>query len=366
MKAASHRSVITRCLIALGLMLNHPQVYLAECNEGGAEEISALKHAIEARQPTYADGKRQYNSGLASIVTELSPGSKWVAKTPRHKDSDSVDTLNCERKTMQWLIGREYRVPHLGSGSSPDRIVMEHVYGDTMDDIIAKHGMNTTLRHNMAQTLGRLHIELHRITGAPTSLCAEDIVPKASLRVLHWDFTPKNVIIPRDGSLPVVIDWESASTGNEHKAYLQIASTAVRIISEDEGQSMFISKARETFVAAFLNSFPLEAQAKAKASVRGAAALTLSTSTMNSEIQERHLEEIVGSGNIFADWTRVGHQAPQTTTSYLEPDGRRVFLVKKSPGWWVREYSYAEPEPGQVANEAKGSSEVRNFSKEPS
>ena len=79
----------------------------------------------------------------------------------------------------------------------PDGLVLEYVEGPTMADAAFR---DSSLFAEHAETLARLHDELHRIR-----------VPEGGV-LIHLDLHPRNVILSPHG--PVVIDWANADGGH--------------------------------------------------------------------------------------------------------------------------------------------------------
>lgn len=88
-----------------------------------------------------------------------------------------------ERDILRWLHSRGYPVPRVPEGMAatldegptrspsevPPRLEMELINGASMAKHLSSHAANRTYVKQAAQTLVRLHRELHMITGAPVA-----------------------------------------------------------------------------------------------------------------------------------------------------------------------------------------------------
>ena len=108
---------------------------------------------------------------------------------------------------MNYLAGHGYPVPAVEEISDDGcDLVMQRIDGRSM---VQQLGRAPWSVHRQADTLARLHQQLHEIP-------APDFLPSAPVSegssILHLDLHPLNVIISSSG--PVVIDWTSACVGN--------------------------------------------------------------------------------------------------------------------------------------------------------
>lgn len=108
---------------------------------------------------------------------------------------------------MNYLAGHGYPVPAVEDISDDGcDLVMQRIDGRSM---VQQLGRAPWSVHRQADTLARLHQQLHEIP-------APDFLPSAPVSegssILHLDLHPLNVIISSSG--PVVIDWTSACVGN--------------------------------------------------------------------------------------------------------------------------------------------------------
>jgi aminoglycoside phosphotransferase (APT) family kinase protein len=112
-----------------------------------------------------------------------------------------------EAQSMNYLAGHGYPVPAVEDISDDGcDLVMQRIDGRSM---VQQLGRAPWSVHRQADTLARLHQQLHEIP-------APDFLPSAPVSegssILHLDLHPLNVIISSSG--PVVIDWTSACVGN--------------------------------------------------------------------------------------------------------------------------------------------------------
>ena len=108
---------------------------------------------------------------------------------------------------MNYLAGHGYPVPAVEDISDDGcDLVMQRIDGRSM---VQQLGRAPWSVHRQADTLARLHQQLHEIP-------VPDFLPSAPVSegssILHLDLHPLNVIISSSG--PVVIDWTSACVGN--------------------------------------------------------------------------------------------------------------------------------------------------------
>jgi len=108
---------------------------------------------------------------------------------------------------MNYLAGHGYPVPAVEDISDDGcDLVMQRIDGRSM---VQQLGRAPWSVHRQADTLARLHEQLHEIP-------VPDFLPSAPVSegssILHLDLHPLNVIISSSG--PVVIDWTSACVGN--------------------------------------------------------------------------------------------------------------------------------------------------------
>ena len=108
---------------------------------------------------------------------------------------------------MNYLAGHGYPVPAVEDISDDGcDLVMQRIDGRSMVEQLGRAPWSV---HRQADTLARLHQQLHEIP-------APDFLPSAPVSegssILHLDLHPLNVIISSSG--PVVIDWTSACVGN--------------------------------------------------------------------------------------------------------------------------------------------------------
>lgn len=104
---------------------------------------------------------------------------------------------------MSHLAQAGFPVPRVYDASGPD-LVLERLDGQ---DMLADLTRRPWRARRHAQTLARLHDQLHAIT-APPSL---QVLFGPGDRVLHLDLHPANVMLTSAG--PVVIDWNNVSAG---------------------------------------------------------------------------------------------------------------------------------------------------------
>jgi aminoglycoside phosphotransferase (APT) family kinase protein len=112
---------------------------------------------------------------------------------------------NAEREAavMTYLLQAGFPVPRVYDASGPD-LVLERLEGrDMLADLFSRPWL--VRRH--AQTLARLHDQLHAITAPPW---LPPLFPPGD-RVLHLDLHPANVMLT--GAGPVVIDWANVAAG---------------------------------------------------------------------------------------------------------------------------------------------------------
>jgi len=108
---------------------------------------------------------------------------------------------------MNYLAGHGYPVPAVEDISDDGcDLVMQRIDGRSM---VQQLGRAPWSVHRQADTLARLHQQLHEIP-APSFLPSAPVSEGSS--ILHLDLHPLNVIISSSG--PVVIDWTSACVGN--------------------------------------------------------------------------------------------------------------------------------------------------------
>jgi len=112
-----------------------------------------------------------------------------------------------EAQSMNYLAGHGYPVPAVEDISDDGcDLVMQRIDGRSM---VQQLGRAPWSVHRQADTLARLHQQLHEIP-------VPDFLPSAPVSegssILHLDLHPLNVIISSSG--PVVIDWTSACVGN--------------------------------------------------------------------------------------------------------------------------------------------------------
>jgi len=112
-----------------------------------------------------------------------------------------------EAQSMNYLAGHGYPVPAVEDISDDGcDLVMQRIDGRSM---VQQLGRAPWSVHRQADTLARLHQQLHEIP-------APDFLPSAPVSegssILHLDLHPLNVIISSSG--PVVIDWTSSCVGN--------------------------------------------------------------------------------------------------------------------------------------------------------
>ena len=134
-------------------------------------------------------------AGRASEIFDLGDGS--VLRRFKTGGDPAREAL-----VMRHARAQGYPVPEVLEVTA-DSLVLELVEGPTMWEEAVAHP--ATVRAH-AETLGRLHRQLHEIE-APQELSAVG----AGGSLLHLDLHPANVILSAVG--PVVIDWTNARRG---------------------------------------------------------------------------------------------------------------------------------------------------------
>mmetsp|Transcript_25941 Transcript_25941/g.53594 ORF Transcript_25941/g.53594 Transcript_25941/m.53594 type:complete len:341 (-) Transcript_25941:70-1092(-) len=302
--------------------------------------------------------------GNHAYVT-VQPGSAWAVKRlkdPSCAQSDGSTAcairLRRERDILRWLHSRGYPVPRVPEGMAatlsegptrspsevPPRLEMELVDGATMAKHLSSHVANRTYVRQAAQTLARLHRELHMITGAPIAWRypthqSKDIRKfdrgmnqKGEVRLLHFDLNPTHVMIPASGRKPVVIDWDGAFAGNLTESFIDSANAAVKMITAPSvvfgyniplGSNITELRAKgEQFVVDFIRSFPSDESAAIMHQVSTAAQLQIAARLRSSTLPSgsgklkfqtpeestglRHLRRIASTGSLFIGCNACG------------------------------------------------------------
>ncbi len=213
--------------------------------------------ADEAPQPGELLG-----SGRAADVYDL--GNGRVLRRYR----EPSDTIDDERRTMQFVADNGIRVPKLYDGADgvadfdPTRdIVMERIDGITLLDDFAERPWKL-ISH--IRLLARLQSEINALDApdwmiTPSTTSASEPSPREAPTgsVLHLELHPLNVLLSEAG--PVVIDWTNAAGGpagfDAAMTYVQMATFEVEGFVQRLGARFGVELFKRASGAAEIDAF---------------------------------------------------------------------------------------------------------------